>query len=89
MTSLQPDPSLFVAEARGRRLKEAEADIIGICDGVIETALVRADSAFDDNSMTPHLALQLIAQINSSRRIQKRFRKTVKDGIAAAEKIYG
>ena len=89
MTSPQPDPKLFALDSRGRRLKAAEDDIIGICDDVISSALSTADSAFGDGSMSPTLALQILAQINSSRRIQTRFRKAVKDGVSAAERIYG
>ena len=89
MTSPQPDPKLFALDARGRRLKAAEDDVVGICEDVISIALATADSAFSDGSMSPTLALQILSQINSSRRIQTRFRKAVKDGVSAAAEIHG
>lgn len=89
MSAPQPDPKLFALDARGRRLKGAEDDITTICEGVIASALAAADSAFSDGSMSPTLALQILAEVHASRRILTRFRKAVKDGVGAAEKIHG
>lgn len=88
MRSRQPEV-LQPIELRGRRLQEAESDILGICEEQIERALASADKGFEQGDLDPVQALQILARINAARKIMQRFRKVVREGIAAGEALHG